>query len=1514
VYVHASGSTFFVTFDSAAISGSIGSSPSWWKYSSSVTSNGFNPAVMACLASVMRTANFPNASCPLFGWPSFGVWFQTRRTILRYSDQSPSFACGSETENDSRDDRWKDSQIGRFLASALPLPYSRGIVGKGLSIRLGDKQEATVCYDTEHMKVRAAWKDGFLGFTPARFGLISPPVIGGKPQFVAAQGSGWLQAKAAYTGLHLNGERVVLSYQVTPDGKADAVVVTETPWLVSADGISAFTRTLELGPSSVPLTMQLADASKVELRREGGRDVAFLSIDDKASALTAAITLAADAGIKLVAEKGTVAITVPAHRTPLRFTVLIASVAEADLGKFAVLAGKEELKGEAAFDFKKGTQAGPARWTAPIVTKGQVSGEAGPYVVDTIVLPFDNPYKALFFVGGHDFFANGDAALCTVHGDVWRVSGVDRKLDKLTWKRFATGLFQPLGLKIVDDKVHVLGRDQITRLHDQNGDGEADYYENFCNLMRTSSGGHDYTTCLETDSAGNFVLMTAQDGVVRVSKDGRKIETVASGFRNPNGMGMGPGDIVTVAPQEGQWTPASHIAEVRPGSYHGFGGPRVKADRPLGYDPPLCWIPRRNDNSSGGQVWVEGKRWGPLEGQMLHLSYGQCRVLLTLREKLETPAVGGSAFVQGGTVDLPPVFTSGVMRGRFSPHDGQLYVSGLRGWTTAAIHDGCLQRLRYTGKPVDLPVGVRTMKNGLAITFSRPLDRQEAEDPDNFHVQQWNYLYSEKYGSAEYKLSNPKQEGRDEAEVVSTTLLDERTVFIEIPDLKPAMQTAIGYTLKAKDGAALRHRINYTIHATSAAGIDGSKLVRKPRPGQLSPAEEKALRAGLLTRFEQNGTRDARDSRLAALHVADGAAATPFLKPGPFRATFQGYIRMPLRGDVAFSLRGQGEAALRINGKDVLKTTGDLGAQTPVRAVLHRGLNPISLEYTSPAKGEAALRLLWQGDDFPLEAVPPQMFQYKGDDTALSAAVPPRRGRELFASLRCASCHGLPEGVSAGAGAMPELSTTGPDLGGAGGRLQPEWVMQWLLDPRGVQNHATMPKLFDSRDDASRQKAADLAAYVASLKPAREDKQPETAGKAATGRLLFEDLNCLVCHKLTAPGAKDEHERTSLHFVGAKFRAGELEAFLRKPHSHHTWGRMPDFHLSAEEAGSLSAALKEDAKGTLARAKELNGADAKRGKDLFASMRCASCHTVGKEKIVSPAFVPLKKSDGGCLGVESAGRGAVPDFALAAADRAALVEFLATDRQSLARRVPAEESRRLVQSLRCTSCHSRDAAISPHWTIVGDEGRGVAPETLPHLTWAGEKLRTGWTKRFIAGEVPYRVRPFLKSRMPSFPAYADVLAHGVAAEHGLAPTEPAEPALDKELVEIGNKLTFKTALDCRQCHAVGREPLLGDKGTQVAVGINFAHVRERLRPEFYTRVVLDPVRYDPSSKMPKFIADLKTTKVTTIFGGDASRQLGAIWQFIQTVPPERGPEPAPLPKGAAEPARSGTRRGLGPKH
>src|SRR4029453_16192855 len=109
------------------------------------------------------------------------------------------------------------------------------------------------------------------------------------------------------------------------------------------------------------------------------------------------------------------------------------------LFKFEMPASNDILRmvvggGGKAEDLEPLTKPGPARWS-PLETRGVIGREKGPYVVDTLAVPYENPWKALMFLSGVDFFRNGDAAVCTIHGDVWMVRGIDEKLENLRGKR-----------------------------------------------------------------------------------------------------------------------------------------------------------------------------------------------------------------------------------------------------------------------------------------------------------------------------------------------------------------------------------------------------------------------------------------------------------------------------------------------------------------------------------------------------------------------------------------------------------------------------------------------------------------------------------------------------------------------------------------------------------------------------------------------------------------------------------------------------------------------------------------------------------------------------------------------------------------------------------------------------------------------------------------------------------------------------------------------------------------------
>ena len=461
-------------------------------------------------------------------------------------------------------------------------------------------------------------------------------------------------------------------------------------------------------------------------------------------------------------------------------------------------------------------KGGPALWPQILTTSGRRGDDSGPFAVDTIALPENNPWRSWMRLTAFDFFPDGRAAVTTWNGDVWIVSGIDDDLKNVRWKRFATGLFDPLGLRILRDEVYVLERDQITRLRDLNGDGEADYYENFNNDAGVSPSYHAFAMDLQTDSAGNFYYTRAgqrveetyplNGGMVRVSADGSRAELIAHGLRAANGMSIGPHDEITCSDNQGNWIPSSRINLIKPGGFYGYV-PHAHGRATHSFEPPLCWIPMALDNSSGGQVWVTSDKWpGELKNHLLHTSYGMASLFGVLWETID-------GVPQGGVVKFPLRFESGIQRARFNPRDGQLYVVGLKGWQTKGIKDGAFQRVRFTGKPLHMPNELHVRRDGIEVGFSDSLDRASAEDLQNYNVEQWNYRWTEKYGSDDFSVAHPEKKGRDAVNVRSAKLsADSKHVLLEIPALQPVMQMKIKFALKAIDGAPVEWEIYNTIN------------------------------------------------------------------------------------------------------------------------------------------------------------------------------------------------------------------------------------------------------------------------------------------------------------------------------------------------------------------------------------------------------------------------------------------------------------------------------------------------------------------------------------------------------------------------------------------------------------------------------------------------------------------------------------------------------------------------------
>jgi cytochrome c553 len=1443
---------------------------------------------------------------------------------------------------------------GPYLTASIEVPGSRtNIAYKGLAIRLngltfGTNQNA-VLFDTDLLRYAAGWTGEYVALKGVVFDgeHWAYPRIAGETVFENQASPGWARhgsfvdprrepygplprAWGQWQGLHLHGDQVILAYSV------GGVAVREMPSVLEWRGQKSWARVVERSASTNHDVMLVATVPGARLRvRQRGeltpaaQDVpahlAWVLVADPdrpASVLAIAAQGTPEGSRWILSAKGEVGLSLPPAETEMRYRVLVWRGAESHLPLFAELISRSPMP----LHLGTLTRGGPPRWPEVLATQGKLGAGEGAYVIDSLPPPEDNPWHSWLRFGGLDFFADGRrAALCTWNGDVWTVDGIDQRLAQLNWRRIAAGLFQPLGLKIVNDQIYVLGRDQITRLHDLNGDGEADFYEAFNHDALVSEHFHEFATDLKTDAAGNFYYIKcarhalpaahSQHGtLIQVSPDGTRSEIVARGFRAVNGLGVGPGGELMCVDNQGHWMPGNRINWVKPGGFYGNLWAWQDPPRRNDYDLPLCWMHNFVDRSGGTHLWAPLEGWGPAGGKIITLSYGMGHMFLLLKEEVD-------GIMQGGVTRFPLEFDTGVMRGVFHPQDRQLYACGLYGWAGNKTRPGGVYRVRYTGRPAHLPGELKVARDGLVIRFTDPLDADTALDAGNYDVQAWNYRWTEQYGSPDLKLDG--QEGRDRWPVTGVEMsADQRAVFLRIPSLQPAMQVHVNFRLRSVSGARVENFVHHTIHRLGTQGgtemLGPNVLARAGASGTTAAAQ--AL--GLIQSISHSPAteppgEDVRLVRTASLLVPAGTPPSAAVPPGPFLSTWEGALLLELNDERAFRLEGTGSATLRLNGQLILEgslePTNDLSSP---RIKLRRGANALLLTYRSPRQGDAQCRLLWSSADLPWEPVPPVALGHESVGEVLAQRVLQREGRSLFAALRCARCH-EPETPRA-ALAMPELQADAPAFDRLGSRLELAWLQRYLAGPAKMRSDVTMPSMLRGKPEEVARDARDLAAYLTSLKADRPGNAAATSAfveaAVAQGRSLYDRLGCLACHRLAGEGALPDDQRLSLEQVPAKFLPGVLADFLRRPSADYRWIRMPDFKLSEAESVALEAWLRQQPNQS-PETPTVDGPTGQehRGRELVLNLGCLACHTLGgvtNQMPAAPRLAVLAQGhvDRGCLAETEPTTGLAPHYHLTTTQRIALRTFLRTDPLSkLDHDAASEFAERQFAASRCNACHGRDEKPD-YWSVVtaartssAADSTGTAPaddaeeETSvssvhlgrPDLTYAGEKLQGSWMRRFISGTLPYKPRPESQGRMPAFPAHGDLLGAGLAHQHGLSAAEAPRPQAQTALAQVGQRLTLVgDGFGCVACHDVGDQRALAGADTAT---INFAYIADRLRPEYFWRYIRDPQRFRPGTMMPNFIAEDGLSPIAGFFDGDAHRQFEALWHYLLSLRPTPAP-------------------------
>ncbi|MBK9151214.1 MAG: DUF1080 domain-containing protein [Saprospiraceae bacterium] len=483
-------------------------------------------------------------------------------------------------------------------------------------------------------------------------------------------------------------------------------------------------------------------------------------------------------------------------------------------------------------------------------------------------------------VGGMDFLSDGRLVVSTwdPSGAVYVIDGVQTgDSTKMSVKRIAFGLAEPLGLKVVNDTIYVMQKQEMTRLIDTDKDDIIDEYQTLANDWEVSANFHEFgfgleykdgyfyatlATAINPGGASTQPQIKDRGKVIKVNKNTGEVEFIASGLRTPNGIGLGYKGELFVADNQGDWLPSSKIVHVTPGAWFGSRSVDPEGTRDMKEKAPLVWLPQDEiGNSPSTPSYID---LGPYKGQMIHGEVTHGGVKRVFVEEVDGELQGCVfRFIQG--------LEAGVNRLCWGP-GGDLYIGGIGNpgnWgQSGKLHYG-LQRLKYNGKSTFEMLAVRAKTNGVEIEFTEPLQGTDGWNPAHFEVKQWYYKPTEEYGG-------PKLDER-KLDIVSSTVSDDRKkVFLELKGMKPGHVVYIHLKKHfiSESGNAVRStEAWYTMNRIPANNMGVSKKSPYTFANNTLTDQEKA--AGWVLLFDGktlNGWRNFRKQTIGKSWIIDQEA------------------------------------------------------------------------------------------------------------------------------------------------------------------------------------------------------------------------------------------------------------------------------------------------------------------------------------------------------------------------------------------------------------------------------------------------------------------------------------------------------------------------------------------------------------------------------------------------------------------------------------------------------------------
>lgn len=506
------------------------------------------------------------------------------------------------------------------------------------------------------------------------------------------------------------------------------------------------------------------------------------------------------------------------------------------------------------------------------LSQGKPAGEEDYYRIVTLPVPDGIQLE----VGGMTSLPDGRLAVSTRRGDVWLIGNPYMQGSRQpTFKRFATGLHEPLGLLYRTVGPHkgelfATQRGEVTRLIDTDGDEVADEYRAFYkwplsgNYHQYSYGpiplpDGDMVITLNLDWIGRGASQSKWRGWMLKLNDKGEMTPWATGLRSPAGFTALRDGSIFYAENQGDWVGSGRVTHLEKGDFAGNpAGLRWSGEpgSPLSLKPedvpstgkpmfevaktvknlkvPAVWFPHTLMGISTSDIKEDTTNgaFGPFSGQLFVGDQGHSKVMRMSLEK-----VNGKW--QGACFPFREGFQSGILRMLWG-QDGSMFVGMTsRGWAATGKSPFGVQRLVWTGKmPFEMKT-IRSKPDGFEIEFTMPVDRKTGEDPASYALNSFTYKYHSTYGSPiEDARTVPirgvilSQDGRTARIVADTTLREGYIYEVKAEGVKSTSGTL-----------ALLHNTGYYTLNAIAPGELANVPARMVASASTSPMHDHSMMA-----------------------------------------------------------------------------------------------------------------------------------------------------------------------------------------------------------------------------------------------------------------------------------------------------------------------------------------------------------------------------------------------------------------------------------------------------------------------------------------------------------------------------------------------------------------------------------------------------------------------------------------------------------------------------------------------